>query len=48
MQTLIVKPLEKLNSSLNTAPVIIIDWLDECSNNDAQQLILAVIAEALL
>jgi len=47
MQVLIVEPLAKLNVSLLSVPVIIIDGSDECDGHDAQQLILTVIAEAL-
>jgi NACHT domain len=46
MQALIVEPLAKLNGSLHSVPVIIVDGLDECNGHDAQQLILTVIAEA--
>jgi len=47
MQVLIVEPLAKLNDSLLSVPVIIIDGSDECDGHDVQQLILTVIAEAL-
>jgi len=47
MQALIVEPLAKLNGSLHSVPVIIIDGLDECNGHEAQQLILTVVAEAL-
>jgi len=47
MQVLIVEPLAKLNDSLLSVSVIIIDGSDKCDGHDVQQLILTVIAEAL-